>query len=309
MLLLSGLALWAMGAINSASERAQQESRKTNVATKVDSALSELALRITGLPTATKVALEVEQVLALRKEYAAAFEEMKTSAISADDKRFVGSMEASIAPWKDLNNQIMEAAQAGKRLDAVKIREESLRRFGAVKASVAGYLAYREKVLGEIDRDRGAVTWRLTLIVIVLSLVSVLTAGIMGTFLTRSITGPLSAAVAHLDLIAGGDLWQDVPPADLERADEIGLLSKAMQTMSNSLRAVIGEINQGIGVLSSSSAELITITGTLDCLLFMTSRSSPPYRAPMLRSSVMQSKCRVEMSIEAWATVLASVVA
>ena len=44
--LLAGLALWAVSAINSAAGSAQQESRKMNVAMKVDAGLSELALQV-----------------------------------------------------------------------------------------------------------------------------------------------------------------------------------------------------------------------------------------------------------------------
>jgi methyl-accepting chemotaxis protein len=54
-----------------------------------------------------------------------------------------------------------------------------------------------------------------------------------------------------------------VPGQELERGDEIGMLSKAMQTMSVSLRSVLSEVTSGVQVLSSSSAELSANSGLM----------------------------------------------
>jgi len=80
---------------------------------------------------------------------------------------------------------------------------------------------------------------------------------------TRSISKPLAVAVAHLGEVAGGDVSRDVAKEYLERADEVGLLSKALQTMSTSLREVLHEIKGGIRVLSSSSARLSANSGLM----------------------------------------------
>ena len=53
----------------------------------------------------------------------------------------------------------------------------------------------------------------------------------------------------------------DVSTEYLERGDEIGSLSKSMQTMSTSLRGLLKNITAEIQVLSSASAELSTNSG------------------------------------------------
>jgi methyl-accepting chemotaxis protein len=218
---------------------------------------------MTSLVTSRQVDRDVEDVLAVRKDYAAAFEDMKANAVTEEDKRHLNSIEGAIVPWRGVNDRIMEAAKAGKRLGEAKVRDESLASFETVKSAVAEYLTYRQKCLDEINLERGSVTSRLSLIVIALGLVSLASAGVMGTLLTRSITTPLNAAVAHLDLIAGGDLSREVPRANLERGDEIGLLTKHMQTMSSSLRDVLQGITSGIHVVSSSSTELSSNSGQM----------------------------------------------
>ena len=260
---LAGLALWAMSAINSASEKAQQESQKSITAMKVNATLSELALRMTTLATSKRVSQDAEEVLAVRKVYAADFEYLKANAVTDEGKRQLGNIEAAIVPWREANNRIMEAAVAGKHLDASKVGAESLSKFGGVKSAIAEFVKYRQVRLDQLNLERQAVISRLSFIIIALSLVSLLTAALTGTLLTRSISKPLAAAVAHLDLVAGGDLSHDVARADVERGDEIGLLSKALQTMSVSLRDVLHDITSGIHVVSSSSTELSANSGQM----------------------------------------------
>jgi methyl-accepting chemotaxis protein len=78
-----------------------------------------------------------------------------------------------------------------------------------------------------------------------------------GTVLTRGIANPLATVVTHLGEIAQGDLSKDVSADFQARADEIGVLARAKQSMIVNLRKMLQEISGGIQVLSSSSTELI----------------------------------------------------
>ena len=101
-----------------------------------------------------------------------------------------------------------------------------------------------------------AVAHRMPIPIVVVSLVTVLLATFLGVAVARSITKPLTATVAQLQRVAGGDVSTDVAAEYLARSDEIGFLAKGMQAMSTSLRKVLEDITSGIQVLSSSSAEL-----------------------------------------------------
>ncbi len=86
-----------------------------------------------------------------------------------------------------------------------------------------------------------------------LSSVGVVLAIILGLFISRSISRPIIATVAQLDAIATqGDLSKDVEKANLQRGDEIGQLSKAMQGLVNFQRkeqSLTGEMAAGNWVL------------------------------------------------------------
>jgi methyl-accepting chemotaxis protein len=87
-------------------------------------------------------------------------------------------------------------------------------------------------------------------------LLAITAAVLIALLIGRGITGPLAAAVSHLDQLAHGNLSKDSPAELQERGDEVGTLARAMQTMTVALRNMMQEISQGIQVLSISSSEM-----------------------------------------------------
>jgi len=260
---VAGLSLWALSSASAAAAKAQHYAHKLDLSVKLDATLCELALRMANLPTAKNVAEETEQVLALRKEYATDFEYLKTNATTDEDRGLLHKIEEVIVPWRDLNNRVMRTVQAGQHVDAVQVREESVARFAALKAAVAGYLKYRQRRLESFQQEQQAAVSRVKLWLIVVPLLAVVASLGLSTMISRSITAPLEKVVALLNCVASGDVTQEVTNESVARKDEIGVLTQAVQTMSNSLRDVIRNITQGAGVLFSSSSELSANSGQM----------------------------------------------
>jgi methyl-accepting chemotaxis protein len=74
----------------------------------------------------------------------------------------------------------------------------------------------------------------------------------------RVIAGPLRELSRATDRVAAGDLTVEVPQDN--RADEVGGLVRAFRTMVESQRRVTREIHEGVGVLASSSSEILATT-------------------------------------------------
>jgi methyl-accepting chemotaxis protein len=253
---LAGLSLWALADSNSAAEKAQHYAYKLDLAEKLDSRLSELALRMGNLPTSRHVGQEVAQVLSLRQDYAADLAYLKTKATTDEDRALLARIDEVIVPWRDWNNQTVRAVQAGERVDAGKVREESLARFGALKSAVAEYLQYRQQRLDTFTQEQQATVAKTRLWLIAFSLVFVAAAAVFSRLIARGIAEPLAQAVSFMERLAGGDLTRDVNPENLARKDEIGMLAKAVQGMSEALRGMVANVTDGIGVVSTSSAGL-----------------------------------------------------
>ena len=80
----------------------------------------------------------------------------------------------------------------------------------------------------------------------------------MTLFLTRVIAGPLQEIAGIAERVASGDLTLNVPAGS--RADEVGVLARAFRAMIDNLRRTTREINEGVGVLASSSSEILATT-------------------------------------------------
>jgi methyl-accepting chemotaxis protein len=78
----------------------------------------------------------------------------------------------------------------------------------------------------------------------------------LGIFLTFSITRPLSTVVSTLSNMEKGDV---TVRAGLERGDELGILSKALDNMSARLQGIFRNLLQKADTLASSAEELSSI--------------------------------------------------
>nr|WP_319396718.1 methyl-accepting chemotaxis protein [uncultured Desulfobacter sp.] len=88
---------------------------------------------------------------------------------------------------------------------------------------------------------------------IVLIVAGTFLAGLIFFLVARSITGRLKQGVTFADLMAEGDLTQDI---DTDCEDETGKLSRAMNRMVKNLREMMENISQGVETLSGSSEQL-----------------------------------------------------
>jgi len=78
----------------------------------------------------------------------------------------------------------------------------------------------------------------------------------LGILLTLSITRPLKVVVGTLSKIEKGDM---TVRAGLERGDELGILSKALDNVSAKLQSIFKNLRQSSDTLASSSEELSSI--------------------------------------------------
>jgi methyl-accepting chemotaxis protein len=81
--------------------------------------------------------------------------------------------------------------------------------------------------------------------------------GVLMWLIRRQVVAPLAASVSEIGRLAKGDLTVDVR---VERQDEFGDLSKAVQAMTVNLRGVIGDLSGGVQTLVAASSGLETIS-------------------------------------------------
>ncbi|MEI6414778.1 MAG: CHASE3 domain-containing protein [Pseudomonadota bacterium] len=80
-------------------------------------------------------------------------------------------------------------------------------------------------------------------------------------FIIRSVTRPISEIISVANRLAEGDLTLQIDVGN--RADEIGALQRAFQSMIGKLRELNRDLREGVGVLASSSTEIFTTVSQL----------------------------------------------
>jgi methyl-accepting chemotaxis protein len=185
--------------------------------------------------------------------------------VSTDaDRALLEAIKTAEAPYSRCFAEVTQLSLAGKHKDALDLIDGKLKPLRAKLAdAITAEVAFKKSSGEEASKNiMSAVGGTSTGILITLAL-TILAGIAISVLVTRSIASPLGAAVAHLNEIAAGDLAKDASSALQLRGDEIGMLSRAMQTMIVSLRTMMKEVSGGIEVLSTSSAQLMGSSGQM----------------------------------------------
>jgi methyl-accepting chemotaxis protein len=259
------LSLWALSAINSATEQEQVEAEKMMSAQRVASSLGRVNSIVAHITMSRQCAMchgvstggDRSNQAGLVKECQTLLGELKTREATPEGQKLLGELVKVGSGWLETNTRVLELGQKGKGAEASTLfREESIPSIGPLDHALRNYLSWEQPRLNERKEHAGAVMRMMPVPVAGLALLALVISTILGVVVTRSIVKPLTVSIQQLGDVARGDVSHDVSQEYLERGDEIGLFANAMQTMSVSLRDILKDISGGIGVLSSSSSEL-----------------------------------------------------
>ena len=120
---------------------------------------------------------------------------------------------------------------------------------GSLRSEAKAYTISEEAMLSEAGVTKVSVA--------VTSLVAVLIGIALTLVIARGIIRPMQNGVNMAKAVAGGDLTARL---EINQRDEVGDLATALNGMTTNLRMMMGDINQGIEQLSSSSQGLSTIS-------------------------------------------------
>lgn len=96
----------------------------------------------------------------------------------------------------------------------------------------------------------------LKLFSIIISVIFLVSGGLFAVTLAISIMRPISRATKLLSNIATGDFTQSIPEKDIKRKDQIGLLTRSLDTMQKSIKVLVSGVVQESKSVSESIASL-----------------------------------------------------
>jgi methyl-accepting chemotaxis protein len=262
---LAGVALWTVQTLNKGLEDTRKEGRRGALALQISSRANAVGMLIaSALLNGRLDPGTLDKIQALRKEYTGCFEELATLSNSPEGKRRREILALAIKQWRDASEGLIQSAQAGKLAEAISLNRKVVApKAEELQVALASYLKFREEASARVNQQLAESVSQCKILLFATGSIWLAVSVVLGIVIGRSIGKPLARAVRQLDLVAGGDLSRDVGREDLERGDEIGQLSKAMQAMSVSLRGVLKDVADGIHVLSSSSGDLSANSGRM----------------------------------------------
>ncbi len=103
--------------------------------------------------------------------------------------------------------------------------------------------------------------------IIMVTIICLLLAAVFITWISRTITAPLGSMVELVELFGNADFSAHIPDAMLNRSDEIGRLSKAMEQMRGHLKSMFVNIQAETGSMSTSMNESHQLISSLNSKL------------------------------------------
>ena len=166
---------------------------------------------------------------------------------------------------RELRGERIDAAEMDK-LDTLAddFGEQVLEKLGGVEEGA-------KKIIEQSKGEALASLTRANWILAIATIVGLAGSAVLGLLISRSITQPVNRVVTFTEAIAKGNLTQQL---DIRQKDEIGAMTVSLNTMVAQLRAMIGEIINGVGQLTASSKDLDKTSQELASAATATSQNS-----------------------------------
>jgi methyl-accepting chemotaxis protein len=177
-------------------------------------------------------------------------------AITEAGKKYLDDLQAALDKYKvEVYNYVNSTINNHPISEAVRVDfpPELERAAEELRKATDGVIKRRVEVVAKISEDASNYSQRAENIAITVLVIVLFLSIALGLFLTFSITNPLSAVVSVLSKMEKGDM---TVRANLERGDELGMLSKALDSMSARLQTILRNLRQNSDTMGSAAEEL-----------------------------------------------------
>ncbi len=234
---------------------------KSQLSNSVKSHIAEINLAIFELVVAKapegRVAAK-ESIDASRAAYAKDMDRLDKMEDEAEGRTIINRLKDSIVSAKQTNNTVISLGMAGKSAEAIALREQSLRAMNAkIDEALQDLVRYNDNKV-QARYGSAQTTYNVARIIfLAIFVVTLVLSGLLGLFISRSITRPITLSVAFAAKMAEGDLTQVIA---VDGKDELGVLADALNRMTDNLRRMFKDVANGAQTVSSSSTELSAIS-------------------------------------------------
>ncbi|MDB5933220.1 MAG: methyl-accepting chemotaxis protein [Massilia sp.] len=197
---------------------------------------------------------QAEKMGAARARYGAAKKILLSTQLNDNEKDLLAKLDESIRVGKPKTNLTVELGMAGSKAEAT---EHMLKNATPALMAAIGFVddivLLEKKLAGDAAAEARAEYARAYRLMLVIGAMAILAGAAVAWYITRSITGPIRAAVALAETVASGDLSSAV---EISSRDETGQLMTALKRMNDSLNKIVGEVRSGTETIATASDEI-----------------------------------------------------
>src|SRR5450830_1054795 len=186
----------------------------------------------------------------------------KLDALVTGDKgrAFIKTILDARTQYNTGRDEVLRLVVAGAKNDATLLLLQTVRPLQLTyMTAIEALIAHQNELMQTAAKEVTDEYKEARDLVIALSVIAIVFAGLTAWFVTRSITSPLSRAVKVAETVAAGDLTSQF---DASSKDETGQLLRALRSMNDNLLNIVSQVRHGTDTIATASSQIAT--GNLD---------------------------------------------
>ena len=258
LVVMAVLGIVGLRSMGSNMDRIVKEgNHKVELARDANGALSDLTegiLTMTSLDDKKIHEKAKAKIVAARAIYKQSLDELQKIDTSQKAKEILQKFQNCVNEGKDANTRIVELLNTGKFKEAAQLNAEKARPATEKgQAALVEMVKYQTEQMNQIYKESIQTQENTRNVLVGIGIFALIFSIFIAFFITRSITAPVSQALAVSNRLAQGDLTMAV---EAKTGDEMGQLLTAMGNMVEKLREVVASVNAAAGNVASGSRQM-----------------------------------------------------
>jgi methyl-accepting chemotaxis protein len=197
---------------------------------------------------------ELDRLPALRQQVTDAFAKIEPMLSTVQGKTLFAAMQTQRSAYIESVTAFEAAMHRDEPSAARDVLLQQLRpRQLEYMKTIDDFVEFQEKLMTEAGVQARRTVDSMSLMLVIVAAVGALLAALAAWGVTRSVTRPLGEAMGALSQLEAGNL---APLAHTPRGDELGTMLAAIACTTTALRAVVGQVREGVESITTASSEI-----------------------------------------------------
>lgn len=194
-----------------------------------------------------------EKIDAARLKFNASYEALSKFPIDDAGKAFMAKIKEEVAAAREANDRFGVLAKTNKEEAIVFLLKEAIPLTSQLQTTLEEFIDLQKMKSQQDEKMADEAFQNARVLMFGLAACALALGGVIAWFCTRSITRPMTEAVAIAQMVAGGDLSRHI---EVCSTDETGQLLQALKEMNASLIAIVGKVRSGTEMIATASGQI-----------------------------------------------------